>query len=260
MLNRSPVTVEGQETMYGTKVDGEPLGNEEIKILNGTEHILQLAKYEPNFTIRWQPIIFSFSLSTREKKDKKIMAQRQFKVEKFDMKTLEAFVPTTTHVVASKRNTAIGLQALVNGRYIVTEEYLNAVDKMCQPSDSGRSLLEEDFEKNWPDPMDYVPAPGNEPNPREKEYFTPKKERQNTFEGWTILFCENVQYENFLGPITDGGGKLERYDLIPGETTARKLVDFIEKRDTGNLAVVRFRGKGDTEDFCARLSTEVSEM
>lgn len=176
------------------------------------------------------------------------------------MKTLETFVPSTTHVVASKRNTAIGLQALVNGRYIVTEDYLDAVARACQSVNGGKSALEADFVKNWPDPMDYLPASSNEPIRREKEYFAPNSERQGIFEGWTFVFCEKVQYENFLGLITDGGGKLEKYNLIPGETTARRLVDFIEKRDKGNTAVIRFRGKGDTEEWCARLSTEVSQM
>ena len=188
------------------------------------------------------------------------MLQRQSKVEQYDMKTLETFVPSTTHVVASKRNTAIGLQALVNGRYIVTEDYLDAVARACQSVNGGKSALEADFVKNWPDPMDYLPASSNEPIRREKEYFTPNSERQGIFEGWTFVFCEKVQYENFLGLITDGGGKLEKYNLIPGETTARRLVDFIEKRDKGNTAVIRFRGKGDTEEWCARLSTEVSQM
>ncbi|RPB21643.1 hypothetical protein L211DRAFT_827928 [Terfezia boudieri ATCC MYA-4762] len=260
VLGRSSITLEGQKTMYGTQIDGEALGVGETKVLDGTEHTLKLANYDKLFRIKWQPIIFSFSLSTKEKKDKKVMAQRQSKVEKYDMKTLEAFVPTTTHVVASKRNTAIGLQALINGRYLVTEDYLNAVARACQPPEDEKSLLEDDFEKNWPDPMDFVPPPGNEPIPREKEYFEPKPERQTIFEGWTFVFCEKLQYETFLGPITDGGGKLERFEIIPGETTARKLVDFVEKRDHGNSAIVRFRGKGDTEDLYSQLSIEVSEI
>ena len=246
--------------MYGTKVDGEPLVNEESKVLDGTEHSFNLGRYQPAFTVSWRPVIFSFALPSRDKKEKKITAHRQSKVEKYDMKTLESLIPFTTHVIAAKRNTSIGLQALINGRYIVTEDYLNAVAKACEPTDEGKSPLEEDFEKYWPHELEYLPPTSSEPNPRGKEWFAPKPERLTVFDGWTMIFCEKVQYENFIGPITDGGGKLERFDLIPGQTTARELVDFVEKRDKGSTAVVRFRGKGDTEQWCAELSTQVSEM
>ncbi|KAI5808580.1 hypothetical protein DFH27DRAFT_539675 [Peziza echinospora] len=262
ILSRSTVTIEGLATVCGTKLDGEPVGDGEQRELESTEHVLHLAKYEPAFRIKWQPAIFSFSLSTKEKKEKKIMGQRQSKVEKYDIKTLEVFTPSTTHVVASKRNTAIGLQALVNARYLVTEDYLDAIVKVAAPNSgsNNKSLLEDDFDLHWPNPMDYVPASSNEPNPREKEVFAPNPERQNIFEGWTVIFCEQVQYENFLGPITDGGGKLERYDLVVGQTTARNLVDFVEKRSNGNTAIVRFRGKGPTEEWCNQLSAQVSEI
>lgn len=189
------------------------------------------------------------------------MAACQTKVEKYDIKTLEAFLPSTTHVVASKRNTAIGLQALVNGRYIVSEDYIDTILEVVEPSeDEDLSPLEQDFEKYWPDPMDYVPASTNEPNPRDKSLFAPKLERQHIFEGWKIIFCDKAQYENFLGLIADGGGKSERYDLVPKKTTARQLVDFVEKGNMGHTAIVRFRGKGPTEDWCAELATAVSEM
>lgn len=215
------------------------------------------------FRIYWKPFILSFSLTSKEKKDK-VMLGRQAKAEKHDIKTVETYVYTTTHVVASKRNTALGLQGLVNGKYIVTEDFLDAVVKVAEAGDGeARCPLEEDFDAHWPKPLDYIPPAGNEPNPREPELFLPDERRQNLFEGCTIIFCEKLQYETFLGPITDGHGKLERFDLDPGKTTARELVNFVEKRSSGSgiTTLVKLRpGKGNDPEWCAQLNSTVQEM
>lgn len=201
------------------------------------------------------------------------MSPYQKKVEALDIKTIATFVPETTHVVATKRNTALGLQALINGRYIVTNSYLDAIVEAASVSgeesrtrkrektgEEARSLLESDFEANWPNPEDYLPAYSNEPKDREVWRYRPDERRESLFEGYTFIFCERAQYDSFLGPITNAHGKLEKFELVPGQTTAEDLVKFVEKVGQGSRAVmVRFRGKKDPE-WENQLSTEVQKM
>lgn len=219
--------------------------------------------------------MISVSLSSKERKDKQVMGPYQKKVEALDIKTVATYVPETTHVVATKRNTAVGLQALINGRYIVTNSYLDAileaasVPKRIIGGESGsgegggevlRSRLETDFDANWPNPEDYLPVYSGEPKDREPWRFRPNEMRKSLFEGYTFIFCERTQYDNFLGPVTNAHGKLERFDLEPKQTTAEDLVKFVKKVGQGSRAVmVRFRGKKDPE-WENQLSTEVQEM
>lgn len=201
------------------------------------------------------------------------MSPYQKKVEALDIKTIATFVPETTHVVATKRNTALGLQALVNGRYIVANSYLDAIveaasvfgeepgaGKMEKTGEEVRSPLETDFDTNWPNPENYLPSYSNEPKDRESWRYKPNEKRKSLFEGYTFIFCEKAQYDNFLGPITNAHGKLEKFDLEPGQTTAEDLVKFVKKVGRGSRAVmVRFRGKKDLE-WENQLSTEVQEL
>lgn len=222
--------------------------------------------------------MISVSLSSRERKDKQVMGPYQKKVEALDIKTIATYVPETTHVVATKRNTAVGLQALINGRYIVTNSYLDAileaasVPKRTIGEGSGgngfgegggevlRSRLETDFDANWPNTEDYLPVYSGEPKDREPWRFRPNEKRKSLFGGYTFIFCEKAQYDNFLGPVTNAHGKLERFDLEPKRTTAEDLVKFVKKVGQGSQAVmVRFRGKKDPE-WENQLSTEVQEM
>lgn len=225
----------------------------------------------------WNPVVISVSLSSKERKDKQVMSPYQKKVEALDIKTVATYVPETTHVVATKRNTAVGLQALINGRYIVTNSYLDAILEAASVpkgttegsggDESGekhgevlRSPLEADFDANWPDPGDYLPAYSGEPKDREPWRFRTNEKRKCLFEGYTFIFCERAQYDTFLGPITSAHGKLERFDLEPKQTTAEDLVKFVKKVGQGSRAVmVRFRGKKDPE-WENKLSTEVQEM
>lgn len=189
------------------------------------------------------------------------MIPYQNKVEALGIKTLATFVRSTTHVVASKRNTAIGLQALINGKSIVASSYLDAVAQAASiPQDGRQSVLEQDFDANWPNPEEFLPPSNNEPGNPPSSLYRPDQARRNLFEGYTFIFCDNLQYNNFLGPVTDAHGKLERYDVRLGETTPEELVEFVRKRGHGtNVAVVRFIAKKNPE-WENHLSTRVQEM
>ncbi|KAI5844556.1 hypothetical protein DFP73DRAFT_59387 [Morchella snyderi] len=262
--HRPNVLVQDCGTRHGTRLDGEEM-RDQTKTLSGDEHFLHLGKYEPGFRLFWKPVVISFSLSSKERKDiKKAMRPYQKKVEILDIKTIGGYAPETTHVIATKRNTAVGLQALINGKRIVTPEYLDAIVEANTPKgDDDRvkgSPLEVDFEGNWPNPESYLPPRTNEPKDREQWRFRPDKKRNSLFEGYTFIVCERIQYENFLGPITDAHGKLEMFDLEPKKTTAEELVQFVNKREReSQVVMVRFIGKQDPE-WVNELSTEVQEM
>ena len=54
--------------------------------------------------------------------------------ESLDIKLLTDYnIGQTTHVISKKRNTAKGLQALINGRHIVTESFLDAITTVVTP-------------------------------------------------------------------------------------------------------------------------------
>ena len=83
-------------------------------------------------------------------------------VEETDIKdTPNYIIDRTTHVVQGKRNTAKGLHALINGKYIVTNSFIDALIYAITPTDldHDESLcpLEENFDKHWPDEMQHVP-------------------------------------------------------------------------------------------------------
>src|SRR5688572_27886280 len=108
-------------------------------------------------------------------------------------------VGTTTHVVQSKRNTAKGLQALINGKHIIQESYIDALVYAATPDDLNNieslSPLEQDFDSALPDPAPHLPPPGKEPVPRPAEAFAPNPDRLTVFEDYTFVFCDGSQFD-----------------------------------------------------------------
>lgn len=131
------------------------------------------------------------------------------------MKCITEFVAQeTSHVVSDKRNTALVLQALVAGRFIITTDYISAISKVAERTVSNdanttMSLLEQDYDLYWPKELDYLTPPGNEPNPREEhdKVFLPEPKRAEVFNKYMFIFCSRSQYDMFLAVITSGGGK-----------------------------------------------------
>ncbi|KAF8540973.1 hypothetical protein BDD12DRAFT_876322 [Trichophaea hybrida] len=238
ILTRSQITMQDNNTKHGTTVNGQNITGNQISLDSGDVHTFFLGSMN--------------MLSGAE--DKNVMAPYRAKVEALDVKTIAAWTPSTTHVVASKRNTAIGLQALVNGRFIVTSSYLDAIAQaaalpLAGPSgEQPMSPLEIDFDANWPKPEDFLPPPLYEPVTKSAEAYSPDPRRKNIFDGWTFVFCEDVQYQNLLGPITDAQGKPEKFALEPKVTSPEELADFIRKRGDGSeVALVKFRAKNESE-------------
>ena len=192
-----------------------------------------------------------------------------------DIKTIIPYIiGKTTHVVASKRNTAKGLQALINGKFIVTDAFINAlvVETTCGNLDEPESLsaLEEDFDGKWPNALQYLPPPSKEPEQPSVELFMPDARRIDVFAGYTFVFCEQKQFESLQPPIANGGGKALHFAVTPGETTAEDVVRYIksvagekglgefEDHSEGRgVVAVKFRAPG-FEDWAVNVQTEVA--
>ena len=273
--SRSEVVLKDEDTKFGTEIDGVRINGGE-KVLKYDEHIFRLGKTPTVFKIRWQPVVLSFSLSSKELKggkDPLVVIRNQ--VEDLDIKVVLPYITEkTTHVVSSKRNTAKGLQALINAKYIVSNSFVDALVYVTTPGDfdepESLSPLEEDFDGSWPDALQYVPPKGHEPNERPVEFFAPNLHRGNVFEGYTFVFCDQTQFDSLQAPITNGGGKALQFELTHGTTLASELVRFVKntagEKGVGEfedgsegkgVVVVKFRSK-EFPDWAAELCVQVA--
>lgn len=279
----------------GTLVDGEQIQGGD-RVLSGDEHIIQLGRYGhplrsvfsmPIYAetcsdtpfihrIRWQPVVLSFSFSSKEMRVEDPLAKVRSKLEDLDIKTIIPYiVDQTTHVVQSKRNTAKGLQALTNGKAIVNNSYIDALVYATTPTDfendEALSPLETDFDAAWPDETNYLPPPGNEPVTRPAAAFAPNPARISVFEGYTFVFGDATQFENLQAAINNGQGKALLYQIEDGVTTAAEIVNFMREAaghksgdvgddGPGKVVLVRFRSKGEHETWSIEVGNEVALM
>ncbi|KAI4121675.1 MAG: hypothetical protein LQ347_006774, partial [Umbilicaria vellea] len=275
---RSEITLEDEDTKVGTTVDGEKVrGKGETKILKNDKHIFKLGSFEGLFTITWQPVVLSFSYSGKELKGgKDPLIPIRSRLEDLDIKAIIPYIiDKTTHVVASKRNTAKGLQALVNGKYIVTDSFVDAVVYAATPGDldepESLSPLEEDFDANWPDALQHLPPRSKEPSQRPSEFFAPNPQRASVFEGYTFIFCDKTQFDSLQAPITNGSGKALLFTLNTGKTTAEDIVRYVKNvagekglgefedgSEGKGVVIVRFRASKDAQDWAIDLGNQTA--
>ncbi|KAJ5496180.1 hypothetical protein N7463_008167 [Penicillium fimorum] len=272
---RSNITITDLNSKKGTVVDERRIQGE-CKLEKSDEHVIQLAKYQHTLRIKWEPVVLTLSASSKAVRGEDPLAHVRSRLEDLDIKTvMDYIVDHTTHVVQRKRNTAKGLQALVNGKYIVDDSYIDALVYAATPGDleNVESLcpLETDFELAWPDPNQHLPPPGKEPTQRPAAAFAPNPARLNVFEGYMFIFGDSAQFENLQGPITNGQGKALFYEVEDGVTTAADIVRFMkkaagrkgvgsERHGPGGVILVRFRSKGDFEQWSIDIGNEVALM
>lgn len=228
-----------------------------------------------NNRIKWQHTVLSFSFSSKESNNN-TLARFRSRLEDLDIKTIEDYLGNvTTHVVQTKRNTAKGLQALVNGAYIVDYSFVDALDYAATPSDlenlESLSPLEADFDAAWPDATKFLPPPGKETSDAPDEAFGPNPDRANVFEGYTFVFCDSSQYQILEEPITDGHGKALYYEITEGATTAEDVVQYMknaagqkgvgsERVADGGVVLVRFHSKSNDKDWAIQLEDDIALM
>lgn len=219
--------------------------------------------------------MLSFSFSSKDMRAEDPLDQVRSRLEPLDIKTVIPYlVEHTTHVVQSKRNTAKGLQALINGKYIVKNSYIDALVYATSPSDleneESLSPLEIDFNASWPDPMKHLPSAGNEPVSRPAAAFAPNPARINVFEGYTFIFGDAAQFANLQAAINNGQGKALLFEVKDGVTTAAEIVQFMREaggrkglggdRSGPGVVLVRFRSKDEYEPWSIELGNEVALM
>ncbi|KAL2061412.1 hypothetical protein VTL71DRAFT_7685 [Oculimacula yallundae] len=216
-------------TKIGTLLNGAQIRGQ-TKTLELDENLVILGKYKHNFRFTWVPIALTFTFSTKEQKANPYPALYE-RLGPIEIRVLVDYEREhTTHVVAKKRNTSKGLQALINGKYIVYHDsFIEALVVATTPkAEGGPAPLELDFDSHFPDPLQHLPPRGEEPTERGAEAYSPNPARLDMFEGYTFVFYEKRQYENLLRPITEGGGKANFKDVIPDQTTVNDFVIYVK--------------------------------
>ncbi|KMP06513.1 hypothetical protein CIRG_06194 [Coccidioides immitis RMSCC 2394] len=133
---RSKLTLTDQKSKCGTVIDGETIKGTSKELSGRDEYSVVLGRYPHPLKIKWCPVVLSFSFGSQEE-DPLIHAQSR--LEDLDIKTILPYiVDKTTHVVQKKRNTAKGLQALINGKHIVDPAYIEHLVSDEAPPTSGK--------------------------------------------------------------------------------------------------------------------------
>lgn len=169
-------------------------------------------------------------------------------LEPLDIKyTLDSKVTSAvTHVHSRKRNTPRVLQALVDGKNVIMEGFTDAIARAAVPrfnEDSAEvSPLEEDFDANWPNALEFLPAATDGPGANlSDEAFAPDERRREIFDGYTFIFYTKKSYEALVHVITGGKGKALLREVIPGETDIKDFVRYVK-------SVAGEKGLGEFED------------
>ncbi|KAI5921067.1 hypothetical protein F4810DRAFT_712885 [Camillea tinctor] len=244
MENRPRVTIEDLGSKGGTKVNDSKYKGESC-VLSRDSNILQMGAFPAKFRITWVPVVLSFSFTKNQLSTNPLARLRQ-DLEQLDIKLLDHYdVKRTTHVVSKKRNNSKGLQALINGKYIVNDGFVDAIITAAAPEQTGdgiaQSFLERDFDGYWPDPMKYLPPPGAEPVPRPPEAFSPNPSRAELFDGYTFIFYNETQFKSLRDPITNGKGSALFQEVVAGETHIDDFIRYVK-------GVAGEKGLGEFED------------
>ena len=224
-------------------------------------------------SVTWFPTVFTFSFTNKELQTDPLTPLRE-RFEQADIKLLTEYnIELTSHVVSRKRNTAKGLQALINSKYVVTETFLDAITEAMDIQDELEpSLLEQDFDRHWPDAMLHLPPKGGEPVQHPDSIYAPDPQRKDVFEGYTFIFYDETQYGNLMAPITNGGGKAMLRNVVPDETQIDDFVRYVKEvagekglgsfedgSEGKGVVLVRYiPAKGDHIEWCKEFITAVS--
>ncbi|KAF7853943.1 hypothetical protein EAF04_010609 [Stromatinia cepivora] len=239
--SRSKITLSDLNTKVGTTVNGEQIKGKGGYELSSDVNEICIGKYKNLFRITWYPVVLSFSFSSKELKAKPLEALYAT-FGPLDIKVLTEYErDATTHVVVKKRNTAKGLRALINGKYIVDNDpFIKAIVDATTPGPDG-TRLEADFKGNFPDAAQYLPERGSEPTDEPATAYAPDPSRETMFDGYTFVFYDKAQFETLLAPITDGRGKALFREVTPLQTPVDDFVRYVKN-------VAGEKGVGEFED------------
>ncbi|KAK5171803.1 uncharacterized protein LTR77_003439 [Saxophila tyrrhenica] len=236
----------------GTTINEDKIKGEEKDLSGGqseVEFTIRLGNYEHLFHLVWKPVVLSLTHLGKKSRDGALATQRE-RFQNADVKLAAEYITNvTTHCIAKKRNTPGNLQALLQGRWLVTESYVDALAsavKRSGPESEGK--LEQDFDSNWPDEMIHIVPVSSEPIAREDEYLKPNAERAEVFQNLIFVFLSQAQYDSLLSVITAGGGKAFLFELDPETTKVEDMVAFISEiagnKRSGQFKLSQQPGKG----------------
>lgn len=240
---------------FGTHLDGEKFVEAEKVVRPEVGKVrweIRLGNWAVAWRLEWHPVTVTMSGGAKKKAKAAVGATLESRLEALDIKIVRDYVPTrVTHVVAAKRNTPKGLQALVEGKHVVSEAFVDALEKVTAKCEVvvdaegkeklPRAPLEEDFDGNWPDEMDYVPDPSNESVERPVELYAPSSERASVFAGYTFIFCDEAQFDQLAPVVTLGNGKALLRELETGSDDVESFVRYAKD-------VAGEKGLGEFED------------
>ncbi|KAA8569999.1 hypothetical protein EYC84_002337 [Monilinia fructicola] len=210
--SRSRVTLRDQNTKVGTTVNGEQIKGKESHELSNDMNEIRIGKYKHVFRITWYPVALSFSFSSKELK----------------ANPLEELYAKFSPLDIKKRNTAKGLRALINGRFIVDNDtFIQAIVDATTPESD--------------DAIKYLPERGSEPTDEPATSYAPDSSRKTMFDGYTFVFYDKAQFETLLAPITDGRGKALFREVTPLQTSVDEFVRYVK-------SVAGEKGAGEFED------------
>ncbi|KAK3362018.1 hypothetical protein B0T24DRAFT_537867 [Lasiosphaeria ovina] len=240
---RSVVAIHDLDSKKGSLLNGVEIRGE-TRTLSEDVNEVKLGACPKIIRIIWHPVVLSFSFTSKELRADP-WAKLRSSLEQLDIKYSAEYEKLTSHVVTKKRNTPKGLQALINGKYIVTDSFIsgivNAAAVADGAEDGAQSALEEDFEGAWPKAIDHLPPRSEEPVDRPPKSYAPDARRQEVFDGYTFVFYEKKQYENLFPAITYGKGKALLKEVIPRETEIDDFVRYVK-------GVAGEKGLGSFED------------
>jgi Second BRCT domain on Nijmegen syndrome breakage protein/FHA domain len=274
---RTKIKIIDQNSKSGTSVDGHVLKGDNLlsRDLTDAENSIRPGSLPQELLIRWQPCVLTLHLPKKDLKSG-VLKAKQDRLRPLGVKAISDFVPDhTTHLVADKRNTPKGLQALTCGKYLVSDSYIDALEYASTPTnldeEEDASPLERDFEKAWPAPKDHLPPAGREPTIRPVERYQPDPTRVEIFKDYTFVFGDETQYDNLLPVITTGHGKALHFKVVYGETTVDEAYTFMsnaagrkgfgdagDKSEKGGVVMVRWNAPAEHVEWATELINQLA--
>ena len=270
---RTKITVADLKSKAGTSLDGELL-KDQTRELKSMVHSIRPGTCPHELVISWIPYVLTFSLLKKEIKNGALQSKQE-RVKELDIKLINDYLAgQTTHVVAQKRNTAKGLQALIEGKYIVTEAYIDRLVYAAAPGDLVEEeypcALELDFDRAWPDESAHLPPAGKERTGKPAEAYKPDPARSKVFEKCTFFFFDQSQYDTLFPAITMGHGKALLFKPASEKATVPEGLTFIRTAigKSGKAIIVKVNENDEAktwiseyiEDVCMGLGLEAASQ
>jgi hypothetical protein len=239
----------------GTFINGDKIC-QTSRVLDKTEYTIKLGNYEHDFHLKWQPVVLSFtSLSKAAKASSDPLEAYRKKLEHAEIKLVTEYISSqTTHVIGKKRNTPPGLQALLQGRWLLAYGFVDALAQATTKPDRDASgnerpcPIEEDFEANWPNEEEHILPAALEPNPKPAEYLKPNLQRAELFSNFIFIFLSQSQYDLLMPVVTSGSGKALLWDVEVGKSKAEDLIGYVREvaggKKGGDIRLSQHTGKG----------------